>query len=316
MRPKMKIWVGRATHFLRWEVHHFRDHFDLVDEPGNDVVLFAFGPDVLESATKAPALRRAIMLLPGWNCNPYHNLDYRKKALDIIESHYDIVFVNPGPLAEAYKSSKKVHMCDFTIDTEMIRCKNLRKSMNSLLHVSANSPQKDWERSEEVMKLTSLPYEVFPPRGHTPHPVISWMKWRLHRFRSSLGLPRPCRRTPKGYVPHSRVIKKYQQYDGFVHVAGEKPSPVYIDGKYTAALLEAGLTGAILFWHDTLGLGNDLETVFNLPLEPEEAAREIRHIRENIDVERHSRLTREEILEKYSPDRSIGYRAARIKELL
>jgi hypothetical protein len=121
---------------------------------------------------------------------------------------------------------------------------------------------------------------------------------------------------PKGYVSHSRVIRKYQQYDGFVHVAAEKPSPVYIDGKYTAALLEAGLTGAILFWHDTLGLGNDLETVFNLPLEPEEAARELRHIRENLDVERHSRLTREEILEKYSPARSISYRAARIKELL
>jgi hypothetical protein len=312
----MKIFVGQATHFLRWEAPQFREHFDLVDEPGNDVVLFAFGPDVLESAAKVPALRRAIMLLPGWSCNPYHNLDYRRKALAFIESHYDIVFVNPGPLAEAYKSSKKVHTCDFTVDTEMIRCKRFRKSINSLLHVSADSPQKDWQRSEAVMKLTSLPCEVFPPRQHRTHPVFAWMKWRLHRCRSSLGLPRPGRRMPKGYVPHSRVLKKYQQYDGFVHVAAEKPSPVYIDGKYTAALLEAGLTGAILFWHDTLGLGNDLETVFNLPLEPEEAAREIRHIRENLDVERHSRLTREEIFEKYSPARSISYRVARIKELL
>ena len=75
-------------------------------------------------------------------------------------------------------------------------------------------------------------------------------------------------------------------------------------------------TGAAGRAENRSGLGNDLETVFSLPLEPEEAAREICHIRENIDVERHSRLTREEILERYSPARSIGYRAARIKELL
>jgi hypothetical protein len=316
MRTKLSFFTGQATHFLRWEVPHFRKHFDLVSYPGHDVILLAFGPDVLETAARLPALRRVAMLFPGFGCNPYHNLDCRAKALSAIESFYDLVFVNPGPLAEAYKSSEKVVACNFTIDTKMIKCANLRKSINSLIHVSADYPQKDWQRSELVMKLTSLPYEVFPPRLSTGYSFMTCVERRLNRCSRALGLPAPFRTMPAGYVHHSVVAKKYQQYDGFVHVAAEIPHAIYIDGKYTAALLEAGVTGAILFWHDTLGLGNDLETVFDLPVDPAMAASQIMEIRRGLNVERHSRMTRDEILEKYDPACSIEFRAIKIKELL
>ena len=316
MRPKLSVFTGQATHFLRWEVPYFRKHFDVVSHPGHDVVLLAFGPDVLETAARLPALRRVATLFPGFGCNPYHNLEYRAKALSAIESSYDLVFVNPGPLAEAYKSSEKVITCNFTIDTKMIKCKKLRKSIDSLIHVSADYPQKDWQRSELIMKLTSLPYAVLPPRSSTDYSYLTSMERRLNRYIRALGLTSPFRTMPAGYVPHSVVAKKYQQYDGFVHVAEEIPDAIYLDGKYTASLLEAGVTGAILFWHDTLGLGNDLETVFDLPVDPEAAASQILEIRRSLNVEQHSRMTRDEILEKYDPARSIEFRAIKIKDLL
>jgi hypothetical protein len=316
MKTKLSLFTGQATHFLRWEVPCFRKHFDVVSYPGHDVILLSFGPDVLETAARLPALRRVAMLFPGFGCNPYHNLDYRAKALSTIESYYDLVFVNPGPLAEAYKSSEKVITCNFTIDTKIVKCKNFRKSINSLIHVSADYPQKDWQRSETVMKLTSLPYEVFPPRSSTSYSFMTRVEKRLNRYSRALRLPAPFGTMPAGYVPHGIVAKKYQQYDGFVHVAAEIPDPVCIDGKYTAALLEAGASGAILFWHDTLGLGNDLETVFDLPVDPVAAASHILEIRRGLNVERHSRMTRDEILEKYDPARSIAFRATKIMELL
>jgi hypothetical protein len=316
MRTKLSFFTGQAAHFLRWEVPYFRKRFDLVSYPGHDVILLAFGPDVLETATRLPALRRLAMLFPGFGCNPYHNLEYRAKALSIIESFYDLVFVNPGRLAEAYKSSDKVMPCNFSIDTKMIKCARLRKSINSLIHVSADYPQKDWQRSELVMKMTSLPYEVFPPRSSTGWSFMARVKKRLNWCSRALGWPVPFRTMPAGYVPHSVVAKKYQQYDGFVHVAAEIPHAVCIDGKYTAALLQAGVTGAILFWHDTLGLGNDLETVFDLSVDPTAAASQILEIRSGLNVVRHSRMTRDEILEKHDPARAVEFRAIKMKELL
>lgn len=124
---------------------------------------------------------------------------------------------------------------------------------------------------------------------------------------------RPNRKTiPHGYVDHGRVMRKYLAYDGFVHVAKDIRSPLYIDGKYTASLVEAGVSGALLFWHDTLALGNEHETVFALPLDPKEAATAILDIRGSVDVARHSRATREEMSAKYHPGSSIAVRAERM----
>jgi hypothetical protein len=89
-----------------------------------------------------------------------------------------------------------------------------------------------------------------------------------------------------------------------------------LDGKYTASLIEAGLTGSILFWHDTYNLGNNLETVFNLPVDTTKAADEILRIKNNIDVHRHSQQTREEMFDTFNPEKSVGIRCNYILEKL
>ncbi len=166
------------------------------------------------------------------------------------------------------------------------------------------------------MEFTGLRWEVFPPRGSQREPKVDRMKRKVNAVSRLLGCPDVFRLMPQGYVSHRTVAKKYQQFDGFVHVAAEYPSPIYLDGKYTASLLEAGLTGAILFWHDTFGLGNDFETIFDLALDPRDAAQTILEIRASLDVERHSRRTREEILDRCSPDHVVAQKAARIYDLL
>jgi hypothetical protein len=315
MKPKLKLIVGQATHFLQWELSYLKKKFELVDEPAEDVILYVFGPDVLKVSAGLPALRRVAMLFPGFAINPYHNVEQRREALEIIDANYDVVFVNPGPLSEAYKTSSKVVQCSFTINPKIARHKRHRKVVDSLLHVSADYPQKDWQRSAAVMEATGLQHEVFPPRSGTiRNSNVRRVKRRLNHYCKAIGMPALFHVLPVNYVEHSEVIKKYKRHDAFVHVAAETPG--YVDGKYTACLIEAGATGAILFWHDTLGLGNELETVFNLPVDPITAAGEIMQIRKSINVEKHSRLTREEILDVYDAERSVNFRAGKIKELL
>jgi hypothetical protein len=320
-KPKLKIFVEQATHFLRWELPHLEKHFTLVDEAGEDTILYAFGPDVLSKAASIPALRRVIMLFPGFGLNPYHNLEYRQTALKVINESYDLAFVNPGPLAVAYQSSDKMSICPFTIDAHLIHCLKYRKKINSLLHVSAPTPQKDWERSQEIMQRTGLCYEVYPPRKEKEHTIDfnTRLKSKINRVLNKLNIPFQLKISTlanMGYRNHQKVIQKYHAYDAFVHVAAEVVHDLYIDGKYTACTLEAGLTGAIVFWHDTLQLGNDFETFFDLPLDPQEAAAQILLIKNNLDVEKHSKRTREEILDKNDASKSLGYRAQKIKELI
>jgi len=316
-KPKLRIVVDQAAHFLRWELPVLSRHFDLVKAGGADVVLMAFGPDVLERACQEPALRRTAVLFPGFGCNPYHDLDYRARALDVIDTCYDRVFVNPGPLERAYETSPRVVVAPFSLDTSRVTVRKYRESIGSLLHVSADYPQKDWKRSEAVMRATGLPYEVFPPReGPKPVSLSQRFKHRANRYAKRLGVPYQFPLLPGRYASHDATVRKYQQHDGFVHVAADVANPRGVDAKYTACLLEAGLTGAILFWHDTYGLGNSFETVFDLPLDPDTAALRIVEIRGRLDVDRHSRLTRDEIFGVCHPEHAVGIRCARIKELL
>ena len=222
-----------------------------------------------------------------------HNFDVRRQHLDMLKM-FDGVFINPGPLEIAYKELSNVVFYPFSIDTALVKFKRYRKQINSLIHVSNDSPQKDWTRSEEIMRLSKLRYEVFPPRNNSFYESVLKKNEIKNKMRRRLRL-KEREYLPFGYVPHEVVVKKYNQYDGFVHVARDIKDPVCIDGKYTASLIEAGVTGSIIFWHDTYQLGNGLETVFSLPLEAADAAQEILDISKGIDVVKHSKLTREEI---------------------
>ena len=307
MKPKLHFVVRGATHFLSYERPYFEQYFDLVSRPGPDTIVFGYGPDAFDIPPTLPARLRVAYVLPGYGPSPLYDEDRRAHLLDTIDASYDLAFTNPGPIYEALKSSPKVVTHLFAAKVSIARRFRPRARIDSLVHVSGEQPQKDSARSEQIMALTGLRHELFPPRtAYTP------MQQRMYRFRKWLRkheLPAPMFLHP-GYARHGTVVKKYLEYDGFVHVAGEVPP--YSDGKYTASFLEAGLTGSILFWHDTLGLGNDLETVFDLPLDPPPAAPRILEIRDSLDVAAHSRRTSEDIREKFDPDAITRFRYEQI----
>lgn len=314
-KPELYIYVQGATHFLTWELPEFAKYFTLVNQPSEKVPLLCFGPDALESASRLPASKRFAVLFPGFGHNPLYNPEIKKLHHKLIKGYFEAIFINPGPLEIAYKDLKNVYFYPFSVDTTLISVKKYRTSLDSLIHVSNNGLQKDWERSERIMQLTGLRHEVYPPRDDKVLQAHQKRNELKNKIRRSVLLPAK-KYLPLGYVSHEMVIKKYQQYDGFVHIARDIKNRVLIDGKYTASLIEAGVTGSILFWHDTLQLGNTLETVFSLPLDEQQAADEIMQIRKSIDVERHSKRTREEMLETFNPQKSVGMRATQILELL
>lgn len=314
-RPSLYIHVGKATHFLQWEVAEFAKHFTLVKSPSPKAILLSFGPDVLEEAAALPARARFAVLFPGFSYNPVRDEAVLARQRELIAESFTQVFINPGPLEIAYAGLDRVSFYPFSVDVSLVDLKGYRTELNTLLHLSNDNPQKDWQRSESIMVKTGLAHEVFPPRDLEVLQREHRRGVRSDRLRRALGQKVPLR-LPVGYVDHAAVVAKYQEYDGFVHVARDVRHPEFIDGKYTASLIEAGVTGAILFWHDTWGLGNGLETVFELPQETALAAERLLEIRSSLDVEKHSMQTREEMLDVFSPHHSIAVRAARIKELL
>lgn len=243
-------------------------------------------------------------------------IDLRRTMHEIINNYYDVLFINPGPLELAYGDLEKTKISPFSISPRFSKYKKYRKSVHSLLHLSSDSPQKDWQRSEEVMKKTGLPYEIYPPRGKPiPKDFRATLRQQYNRAANQVGTKK-LDVMPHGYAFHNQVIKKYLEHDGFVHIARNIEDGVYIDGKYTASLIEAGATGAILFWHDTFSLGNGLDTVFNIPLDIDQAAQRIQDISSSLNVLEHSKKTREEMLSVFSASKSVEQRAEIILALL
>lgn len=313
MVQKLYIHVGNATHFLKWELEEFSKYFEIVQSPAKEALLLSFGPDVLVEASTLPAKERFAVLFPGFGHNPLYNHELNKLHRSVIKK-FKGVFVNPGPLEIAYKGLKNIYLYPFSVDTKLVACKKYRTSVKSLLHVSNDGLQKDWQRSEKIMHLTGKKYEVYPPRNNHFYDKEVKRNEIKNKLRSIIHIKKR-NYLPRGYVMHEKVIKKYQKYDGFVHVAKDIKHQVLIDGKYTASLIEAGLTGCILFWHDTFSLGNDLKTVFSLPLDPVEAAEEINKICHSIDIKKHSEATRAEMLAKFNPTTSVKIRVEKILEL-
>jgi len=307
-KPSLYIHLGQAKHFLKWEIPEFKKYFKLVDSPSPKVPLLSFGPDVLEESSNLPAILRFAVLFPGFGHNPLYNLNTQRLHQELISNYFDTVFINPGPLQLAYKRLNNVELYPFSVDTKTVKLNKYRNTISSLIHVSNDGLQKDWQRSEKIMKLTGFKYDVYPPRD----PIFYKKQIGINNLKNNarkIMFIKQKEYLPYGYVNHNLIIKKYQQYDGFVHVAKDIKHPGLIDGKYTASLIEAGLTGSILFWHDTFNLGNNLETVFNLPLEPKKAAESIIRISSSIDVKKHSALTRQEMLDTFNPAKSVKIRS-------
>lgn len=99
-----------------------------------------------------------------------------------------------------------------------------RTRLDSLVHGSSRTAQKDWERSASAMKKTALASEVFPP---TDVSVLLQKHRRAHRRAAVLravGL-RAQNPLPLGYAGHAETIAKYREHDGFVHVAQDARHP-------------------------------------------------------------------------------------------
>lgn len=310
---KLYIHVGQATHFLKWEIPEYKKYFKLVDAPGLDTILLSFGPDVLDAAADLPALARFAVLFPGFNHNPLHDLELRRRQIKIIKKHFTKVFINRGPLEIAYKNVDNVEFYPFSVDIKKVRFKRYRTQLRNLIHVSSNSPQKDWERSEAVMRETQLPYEVFPPRNDTDMSRYMDYDDRMNN-KHGLAFWRKRKELPWGYLSHELTIKKYNEYDAFVHVAKDVRHPKYLDGMYTASLIEAGLTGALIFWHDSYGVGGYLKSVFEVSSDPVRAAAQIKEVASSVNIEEHSKETRKEMLETFNPKSSVKCRADLILE--
>lgn len=311
---ELYIHVGEAKHFLAWELPEFRKYFNIVEKPDENALLLAFGPDVLEEAAQLPAKARFAVLFPGFNCNPLHNIELRNKQIKIIRQFYTRIFINRGPLEKAYADVDKITLYPFSIDIKKVSFKKYRHQVNSMIHVSSNSPQKDWQRSEDVMRQVGLPYEVFPPRD-ADKMQIYLEKENKHTYFDRI-FSRKKKTLPYGYLSHAATISKYQEYDAFVHIASDIHHELYLDGMYTASLIEAGLTGAIIFWHDTYDVGGYLETVFEVSSDPRVAAQEINSILRNLDVKEWSKRTRAEMLKTFNPQISVRIRAEEMLRLI
>lgn len=315
-KPDLFIKVEGAFHFLKWELPHFAKKFNIVDKPTKKAICLVYGPDAFCNLSEIPSIKKVAYLFPGFGINPLHDLEKREEILKKIEDQFDLVLINPGPLEKAFENCKKIVKVPFSINENLLTKRKDRKVLNSLLHVSADYPQKDWQRSQECMHKTNLKYEVYPSRKRNISKPASFlqiaMKRLLNKTFQIIGIN--TRSLPNTYTSHLNVIKKYYEYDGFVHIASDVKDKKHIDGKYTACLMEAGASGSICFWHDTFNLGNDLETVFSLPLDPCKAALEITNIKKSLNVPKHSAQTRMEMLDKFSSFKSVEIRSRAILE--
>ena len=106
---------------------------------------------------------------------------------------------------------------------------------------------------------------------------------------------------------NEQMIDLYQNADGFLHPGTIGPPPGYwCDGKYTVSLIEAGLSGCIIFWHDAMSVGNSMKTVFEVSLNPVEIAERIKDVVGSIDLDKHSTETSEEFRLKYGIENTVS----------
>ena len=315
-KPDLFIKCEGAFHFLKWELPHFAKNFNIVDKPTKEAICLVYGPDAFCNLSDIPSIKKVAYLFPGFGINPLHDLEKREEIIKKIEDQFDLVLINPGPLEKALENCKKIVNVPFSINEKLFTKRKDRKELNSLIHISADYPQKDWQRSQECMDKTKLKFEIYPARKKNITKPVNLLQKATKRLfnKTSQIFGFNISSLPNTYTNHSNVIKKYYQYDGFVHIASDVKDKRHIDGKYTACLMEAGASGSICFWHDTFNLGNDLETVFSLPLDPCKAALEIINIKKSLNVAKHSAQTRMEMLDKFSSSKSVEIRSRVILE--
>lgn len=300
-------------HFLRWEIEEFKKHFKAVIQTKNpsrwleeeDVLLTCATPSFLKFQNLKCRAKFGI-LYASMKLRPQHPSFKERKAYRVIceaATKYNAVFGHNGPVWEAFKDScPNFFLHRYSAADSLFKKTRTREEFKRVIHLAREASFKGRHISEAVMPLLPYDGEVLPSKSDLQDPSNHYVKAKT------------------GYVLDWKkdLPSIYQAADGFLSPSVIGPPPKYdVDGKYTQATLEAGLSGCIIFWNDCMNLGNCFDTVFKLPSEnPKEIAEFIQSTIKNLDTEEHSQKTAKEFYEKCNAAESVKAKVDIMKQTL
>lgn len=286
-----------SFHFNKWEKHLFKKYFrevvyhSLEDDPRCEVikkddVLFVYAMITLYNHVKSA--NKFGIFYPGFGFNPFKIRDKALKSSYLFDV-YDAIFMNEGPVWETFKHLPNAFLVGASCDPNIFKKTRKRDTFKKIIQVAGKiGPFKGRHISTEVFK--SLPYD------------------------SALV---PADDNPVMYIPFEELPSIYQNADGCLFPNMIGPPPEYqIDAKYNQSNVEAGMSGCIIFWHDCMELGNSMETVFEIPLDPPGIIQKIQEVVGSIDLEKHSILTAQEFYEKCNMHDMMKYKVDIMKRFL
>lgn len=287
--------------FSQWDIVEFRKyfsnivmHYDMVDpewkQIKKDDILFVYAvgyhpPPVVKCFAKFG------MMFPGFALRPFTNLKQREE-LEKGFKYYTAIFCNDGPVWESYKNIPNMYKVPYGLASNLFKKTRKRDTFKRIILVANNRyPEPSYKGrhiAEEAMKLMPYDWELIPKHDH-----------------------------PYGYIPFLELPDIYQNADGFLspQMIGAPPD-CEVDCTYNGATLEAGMSGCIVFWHDCMKLGNRLETVFEISLDPIEIAARIQDVVKNINLDEHSSKTAEEFHEHCNIENATKCKIEIIKSFL
>jgi hypothetical protein len=223
--------------------------------------------------------RKFGILLPGFGFHPYKRPEQVVEMKWVFEK-YDAVFCDEAPVGEAIKregTCKNFHYVPISVNSNVFKKTRKRDKFRKIIQVASHGAEKGRDVSREAMKLMPYKWELIP--GDTESYFLRTLE---------------------------QMVASYQEADGFLHPGKIGPAPGYfVDGKYTVSLIEAAMSGCIIFWHDAMNHGNSMETVFEVSLNPQEIAARVQEVVGTIDLDQHSTKTAEEFRNKYGIENTV-----------
>ena len=273
-------------HFSKIDIEDFRKYFSEViphyhlDDPTFSMIkktdiIFVYQRFVQYANVECAA--KFGILYPGFGFHPFILREQMEGIAEVLDC-YDAVVMNEGPIWECYKGKENCFVVPPCASHRMFKKTRIRDKFERIIQV-ANSREPQYKGrliSEAAMKLMPYSWELIPENDN----LI-------------------------GNIPWENLPLLYQAADGFLspNQIGSSPG-YYIDGKYTTATMEAGLSGCIVFWHDCMKIGNTFETIFEISSDPKEIAKTVLDVVNSINLEKHSLLTSQEFYEKCNSEAS------------
>lgn len=283
-------------HFSQHDKYEFKKYFRevvyhyLIDDPElkeikKDDILFVYAH--IGFYEKAAAENKFGILYPGFGFHPFKNPEQAKQVEPRFDQ-YKAIFMNEGPIWETYKHKSNAILAPLSCDPNVFKKTRKRNTFKRMVHIAGQTGSfKGRHISKEVFNLLPYECEQVPAEGE---PM---------------------------YIPYDRIPGILQNADGFLFPSIIGDPPHYpIDAKYNVSFTEAGMCGLIMFWHDALGTGNTMETVFEIPIDPIGIAEKVKEVINNIDLDRHSILTAQEFYDKCNMYDAIKFKVDIIKRFL